>query len=286
MKNYFIKSVIFFCGLIIFSINIKAGQEKYLDTDHVDIYGYKSTLSVDLSKIKHSFFPDYSKIKSEYSDIYFIHRFTEEAQKNYLYQNLGVRGSASKHLYDSFLVKSLEDHSGYNSYSLFLPSDDDIEFFDTKSPYVNLDLVLARFGTFYSSILFSRNINPFWNFGFSGRSIISQKEFLEDTHLQKSDRAIVANNFSFFSSFVKPETGYLAFFRFFFSKHKSREHLPIYVIPGYDNKNVSNNLPEIITKNNFNKTNTIINNSTNKLPTCSHKNNMKTNKKIIKKLYT
>src|SRR5690606_8188271 len=75
-----------------------------------------------------------------------------------LYQNLGNMGTAISPIYyqspDQIGVRT-----GFHVYDLYWDADP-LRYFDTKSPYTNMQLILGGQGRSITRVTFSRNINP------------------------------------------------------------------------------------------------------------------------------
>lgn len=226
----FFQKILFFVPFICFIqvYTAKAGEEKHLDTISTEIYTAKSTLYTTLYNVKfnqNGYYP-----VSDNLDISQLHRFST-LYKNYnALQNLGLNGTAAKYLY--FVMPSnIGIDAGYHAYDIYFPSFQDFKYYDTKSPYVDLAITLARYGSFYGDVCFSRNITPNWNFGANLHLMISQKEFLENANLDSSDRAVISNDVDLFTSFKTPKEAYKLYANILFMKHRVREPGGIYVLP-------------------------------------------------------
>ena len=91
------------------------------------------------------------------------------------YYDLGVNGSALQPMYYS-LPEQIGRSTGFHAYEPYYKRVEDFKYYDTKSPFINLEAV---FGGKQRSIVdfeFSRNINPQWNVGFDIYKINSNKQ--------------------------------------------------------------------------------------------------------------
>ncbi len=222
--------ILFFLTSICFIKNYIAiaGEEKYLDTITREIYSANTTLYTTLHNIKYNQ-NGYNTV-SDNIDISQVHRFST-LYKNYnALQNLGLNGTAAKYLYFIF-PNEIGVDSGYHVYDIYFPSIQDFKYYDTKSPYVDLIVTLARYGSFYGDVCFSRNVNENWNLGANMHLMISQKEFLENSSLDSSDRAVISNGVELFSSFKTTSEVYKLYTSIVFMKHRIREPGGIYVLP-------------------------------------------------------
>jgi hypothetical protein len=104
-----------------------------------------------------------------------FHRNSSYVQKNNnLYQDLGNIGTAIRSIYYQ-APEWIGATSGFNAYDLYWNSEM-IRYYDTKSPYTNMQLVLGGKGRSLTRATFSRNINERWNFGFTYRGLFVDKQ--------------------------------------------------------------------------------------------------------------
>lgn len=209
-----------------------AGEEKYLDSITTDIYSAETTLYNTFYNIKYNL-GAYRTVDNN-MDIDNLHRFTTAQKNNNAIQNLGINGTASKYLYFS-MPRDIGVTSGFYAYNIYFPHFMDSRFYDAKSPYADMQITLARYGSFYADVCFSRNINKNWNIGADFHLMISQKEFLEDPILDSSDRSVISNALNLFTSFKTSDDTYKVYARFFIMKHRVREPGGIYILSDLKN---------------------------------------------------
>jgi len=138
-----------------------------------------------------------------------FHRFTYLQKNNYLYQDLGNIGTAIRPIY--FQVPAvLGASSGFQSYDLYWESER-IKYFDTKSPFANMHVMLGGQGRSMTKATFSRNINPRWNFGFDYRALLIDKQVQRQ---RKGDRHVRSTYYDVFTSFQSKDSSYRLFANF------------------------------------------------------------------------
>lgn len=91
-----------------------------------------------------------------------------------IYQDLGNNGTALSPLYYQIPTR-VGRATGQEAYSPYELKAEDLKFYDTKSPFVNIYLGFGGMNRNLVDFSFSRNINPQWNIGFDIKKISSNK---------------------------------------------------------------------------------------------------------------
>lgn len=138
-----------------------------------------------------------------------FHRFSYVQKKEYQYQDLGNIGTDSRSIFYK-VPKYIGANSGHEEYDLYWEADK-IRYFDTKSPYSNLNLTLGGKGRSIANIAFSRNINPRWNFGFDIRSLAVDKQVQRSG---KGDRNMRSMYYDLYTTYQTKDSTYRVFFNF------------------------------------------------------------------------
>ena len=110
--------------------------------------------------------------------------------------------------------------SGFNSYNLYW-DDEQIRFFDTKSPYSNIRATLGGKGRSATRITFSRNITPRWNFGFTYRPLLIDKQIQRQG---KGDRQVRGTYYDIYTSYLTPDSSYRVMFNYRRNHHEVEEY--------------------------------------------------------------
>jgi len=149
-----------------------------------------------------------------------FHRYNYVQRNLNFYQDLGNIGTAIRPIfYKSPDVVGVR--SGMDVYDLYWDSEL-VEYFDTKSPYSNMNVVLGGRGRSLTKIVFSRNINPRWNFGFTYRGFFIDKQVPE--RRGKGDRITRSNYYDFFTSYHAKDSIYSVFANFQRMMHGVEEY--------------------------------------------------------------
>jgi hypothetical protein len=148
-----------------------------------------------------------------------FHRFTYVQRYNYFHQDLGNIGTAITPIY--YQVPDLIGvTSGFNSYNLYW-DDEQIRYYDTKSPYSNIRASLGGKGRSMTRVTFSRNITPQWNFGFTYRALLIDKQIQRQG---KGDRHVRGTYYDIYTSYQSPDSAYRLMFNYRRNHHESDEY--------------------------------------------------------------
>lgn len=146
-------------------------QSNIVDDSTKQIYGAYTT-----------FYQTYEDIKYNRNNLHKVdttignrYKFSVVEKSRHRYQSLGNLGTA---LHPVFYTQptSVGIRSGFDAYVPYYITADKIEFFDTKSPYTPLDVVLGGGSRAVTNIKHARNITPYWNTGFHFRKINADKQ--------------------------------------------------------------------------------------------------------------
>lgn len=136
-----------------------------------------------------------------------FHRWNFVQRYNNLYQDLGTVGTAIRPIfYQSPSV--IGARSGFEVYDLYWNSEE-VRYFDTRSPYSNMRVILGGRGRSMTRVTYSRNISPRWNFGVNYRGMFIDKQV--PVRSGKGDRATRSHYYDFFTSFFTKDSTYRIF---------------------------------------------------------------------------
>lgn len=138
-----------------------------------------------------------------------FHRFTYVQRNHNLYQDLGNIGTAIRPIYYQ-VPNAIGASSGFQSYDLYWDSEQ-IRYFDTKSPYANMNIILGGLGRSVTKASFSRNVNPRWNFGFDYRGLLIDKQVQRQS---KGDRNVRSTYYDFYTAYQSKDSTYRLFANF------------------------------------------------------------------------
>jgi len=128
------------------------------------------------------------------------------AKNDFLFQDLGNIGTAIRPIYYT-PPSVIGESSGFHAYDLYWDSEK-VNYFDTKSPYTNLQLILGGQGRSLTRAGFSRNINPRWNFGFNYRGLFVDKQI---QRRGKNDRITRSNYYDIYTGYQNKDSTYRIF---------------------------------------------------------------------------
>lgn len=148
-----------------------------------------------------------------------FHRYTYLEKNNNLYQDLGNIGTAMRPLYYQ-APEYIGVTSGFQQYDVQWDTEA-IRYYDTKSPYSNMNVILGGKGRSITRAKFSRNINPRWNFGFDYRGLFIDKQIQKRG---KGDRNVRATYYDLYTSYQSKDSTYRLFFNYRRSVHKVFEY--------------------------------------------------------------
>jgi hypothetical protein len=180
-------------------------RSRVIDDTTKQVYGPTTT---------HYFFEEdyfYNRIKAYPVDtvIRNFHRFNYVQRNNNLYQDLGNIGTAIQPIYNQ-MPATVGVTPGFDAYNLYWDSEK-VKYFDTKSPYSNMHVILGGKGRSMTRVVYSRNINPQWNFGFDYRGLFIDKLIQRSG---KGDRHVRSNYYDLFTSYKSKDSTYSLFFNY------------------------------------------------------------------------
>jgi hypothetical protein len=147
-----------------------------------------------------------------------FHRFDYVQRHQNLYQDLGVIGTAIRPIFYQ-APEVIGRRSGHHVYDLYWDTEP-VLYYDTKSPYTNMRVILGGKGRSITRATFSRNINPRWNFGFTYRGVLIDKQILRRG---KGDRIVRGNYYDAYTAFQSKDSTYRLFANIRRSFHRVEE---------------------------------------------------------------
>jgi len=150
--------------------------------------------------------------------IHNYHRFTFVQRFNNLYQDLGIVGTAIRPIYYQ-TPEYIGATSGFNSLNLYWDVAN-VKYYDTKSPFSNVRVVLGGLGRSTTHVAFSRNINPRWNFGFNYRALLIDKQVQRSG---KGDRVVKSTYYDAYTAYQNKDSTYRLFVNFRRHRYQANE---------------------------------------------------------------
>ncbi len=148
-----------------------------------------------------------------------FHRFNYVQRYDNFYQDLGNIGTAIKPIYNQ-VPEVIGVNSGFDTYDLYWNSET-IRYYDTRSPYSNMRVILGGKGRSVTRVTFSRNITPRWNFGFSYRALLIDKQIERQG---KGDRNVRSTYYDFYSVYHTSDSAYSIFLNYRKNNHEADEY--------------------------------------------------------------
>jgi Putative porin len=201
---------------------VHAQEGKHLDDTPQDVYNPTTTLFTTQENIQYNQ-KGYEAIADDMS-ISGIHRFTFVQQHGNKLQNLGNNGTATKPIFYT-MPHSIGAVSGFSAYDIYFRSPHQVRYYDTKSPYSKMHVMLARFGSFHADICHSRNVTPNWNIGANFRNIMTDKEWIPE---KNRDKNVISYGLDFFTHYKTDSENYQLLAHLLLAKHRVRETGGIY----------------------------------------------------------
>ncbi len=143
-----------------------------LDDSTKQVYGFKTTryiLEDDILNNRKVYYNPDSTLDG-------FHLFERNLKSGWLYQDLGLIGTAIKPLYfqpNEEVGKQL----GFNTYGFYAFDVKKAKYYNTKSPYTNMYYAQSGGGMLYLDFTHSQNIKPRLNVTFDVRRLTSAKQF-------------------------------------------------------------------------------------------------------------
>jgi hypothetical protein len=127
--------------------------------------------------------------------------FNPKYQNNF--QDLGNIGTAAQPVMQPVL-QTIGATSGFSTYDLYW-NDWNVNYFNTRSPYSNMNVILGGKGRSLTNITYTRNITPTWNFGFDYHGLFIDKQVQRSG---KGDRNVRSNDYDLFMSYHTRDSAY------------------------------------------------------------------------------
>jgi hypothetical protein len=116
-------------------------------------------------------------------------RYLYTEKLGFLYQDLGNQGTALRPLFITSPIE-LGTQTGYNAYLPYAFQTQDVKYFNTKSPYSDVEYYLGAGGQTRLNFAFARNIDSLWNMGFELQRMVADK-VLTDASSKSSDKSLL-----------------------------------------------------------------------------------------------
>ena len=146
------------------------GRKKLIDDSTKMVFGPKTSLYFLEKDVKRN------RIRKFEGDTSLnnFHYFEPVAKSGWMYQDLGNVGSAAKPIFYQ-LPSMIGTMSGFQAYDPYYYGPDSMRYFDTKSPYTQMNAFFGGGNRNMLDLVFARNVNSRWNIGFNLKTIRARK---------------------------------------------------------------------------------------------------------------
>lgn len=216
-------------GLVLFifcclSIPVMA-QSNIVDDSTKQVYGPYTTFFQNFEDIKYN----RDNLHEVDSTIGKMHQFNIVEKLDNKFQNLGNLGTALRPVFYTPPTE-VGIRSGFDAYVPYYITAEKIEYFDTRSPYTLLDVVVGGNGRAVTNVKHTRNITPYWNAGFHFKKINADKQVAS---FGKGDTQTQSTAYYLHSDYQSPNGKYMGLMSLSRINHKLNEQGGI-VIPEGD----------------------------------------------------
>lgn len=146
------------------------------------------------------------------------HRWTYVQRFQNFYQDLGVVGTALNDVFPTS-PQIIGATSGFKVYSPYYGTQEPL-YFDTKSPFSRFHIIWGGKGRALTTVEFSRNISPRWNFGFNYRPILVEKQLQS---FSNNDIMVTSHYYDFYTTYSSKNNRYMLLFTFRRIRHQVEE---------------------------------------------------------------
>lgn len=176
-----------------------------VDDSTKNVYSASTTFLTTERLIKNNLITPYTNPDTS---IYLLEKYSRADASNRQLQHLGFLGSA---LLDQRygLLEQPGRTFGFSGYNPYFKSIDEIAFFDTKSPFMDIGVIFGGENRAKIDFGFSRNVNKNWNIGFNINRITADKQIAKT---QNGDRSTESASFDLYTHYKHHKNPYeLAF---------------------------------------------------------------------------
>ncbi len=188
---------------------------KLLDDSTKNIYGPTTTKYTFERNIKFNQ-PVYFLVDTLIDN---LHRFNYVNRNKNEVQDLGNIGTAAMPMFFQ-LPTTIGARSGISVYDRYFKTSDEIKYYDTHSPFSNMDVVIGGNGRAITNVNYSRNINTQWNFGFDFRGLFIDKQI---ERAGKGDRDVFSNAYNVYTHYQNEDKRYQLLAHLSRNKHQINE---------------------------------------------------------------
>ncbi len=149
-----------------------------------------------------------------------IHQYNYLDRSNNQFTDLGNLGTALRPIF--YETPAIGRQTGFNAYAPYGIATQNVRYFDTRSPYTNMYLVLGGRGQNILNFDFTQNIAPRWNVGFNIQRMTSDLQFGENGTTATANQRLVENwNFVAHTNYSSKNKKYTLLFHYNNLNHRS-----------------------------------------------------------------
>jgi len=207
--------VLKFLLLLTTTLIVYAGFSQIVDDSTKNVYGFKTISVISENQLLNSS-GGYVTLDTS---IYLFERQSEVDKSARRYQDLGVLGTA---LFPIFYTPGITfgRTSGYEAYLPYAFQPSEIRYYDTKSPFIDMFILLGGRNRNIVDVGFSRNIDENWNLGFDFRRITVDKQLARNG---QGDRQVEGSTFVGYTHYKHSKLPYQLMFHYSQMNHNTVE---------------------------------------------------------------
>ncbi len=199
-------------------------QSKIVDDTTKQVYGAYTTFYHTFPDIKYN----KDNLRKVDTLIYGLQNFTLPDKNENKIVNLGNLGTASRPVF----YKPPEEiglTSGFNAYEPYYYTPDNIKYYDSRSPYTLLNVVLGGSNRNETLVEHNRNITPYLNVGIRYRRISADKQV---NSARRGDRQTLSTAYYLHADYQSENGKYVVVSSLSRINHRVKENGGIKVLPG------------------------------------------------------
>ncbi|AFM04063.1 hypothetical protein Fleli_1653 [Bernardetia litoralis DSM 6794] len=176
------------------------------------------------------------------TSIHRFHRYNISQKSDYAYQDLGNMGTASQSIFYEE-PHQIGSRWGITAYEPYIRRPNEVPYFNTLAPYVDIYLVQGGQGKSWLDVDLSRNVNPDWNVSIFYRRLSANK--VVNQAFSNNDEQMEHQTFSFTNRFFSKNHRYKVLAHFSWYDHYMLETGGVKStvdLEGFSNQNVIDTL--------------------------------------------
>lgn len=193
----------------------QGGRRKLIDDSTKMVFGPKTSLYFFEKDVKRNRIKKY-EIDTVLNN---FHYYEPVPKSGWMYQDLGNVGSAAIPIFYE-APRMIGVTSGFHVYDLYYNSSDSIKYYDTKSPFSQMNAFWGGGNRNLLDLVFARNVNSRWNVGFNLSTIRARKTLNPNA---RDDNLAEQNSYSFHTNYRSENEKYFLLANFSRMKHRVRE---------------------------------------------------------------